>query len=101
MTMHPSLRTGSGKKGHRSVLKRHERLPILMEKDKWDETQSVFGLAKVKTLKVKVKKEKAATPEAGAEAGAATPAAGSAAPLKAAASAKAAAPAAKKDDKKK
>lgn len=103
MTMHSSLRTGGGKKGHRSVLKRHEKLSFLMEKEKWDETKSIFGLPKVRTLKVKVKKEKAATPEAGAEAtAAAVPAAGTAAPAKAtAAPAKAAAPAAKKDEKKK
>jgi len=95
MTMHPSLRTGSSKKGHRSVLKRHEKLSILMDKEKWDETKSIFGLPKVRTLKVKVKKEKAATPEAGAADAATAPATGAAAP------AKAAAPAAKKEDKKK
>ena len=108
MTMHSSLRTGSSKKGHRSVLKRHEKLSFLMEKEKWDETKSIFGLPKVKTLKVKVKKEKAAALEAGAEATAA-PAAGTAAPAKAGAipakaaapAAKGAAPAAKKEDKKK
>ncbi|OIO80650.1 MAG: small basic protein [Candidatus Omnitrophica bacterium CG12_big_fil_rev_8_21_14_0_65_43_15] len=105
MTMHPSLRTGSGKKGHRSVLKRHERLSVLMEKEKWDETKSIFGLPKVKTLKVKVKKEKVAAPEAEAgavEAGIA-PQAGAAAPKAGAApqASKAAAPAAKKEDKKK
>lgn len=103
MTMHSSLKTGSGKKGHRSVLKRHERLPILMEKEKWDETKSVFGLPKVKTLKVKVKKEKAAATETAADGTA--PATGAAAPAaaqaKGAPASKAAAPSAKKDEKKK
>ena len=68
MTMHPSLRSGGAKKGHRSVLKRYERLSILEEKERWDETKSVFGLAKVKTLKVKIKKEKAAEAETAAAA---------------------------------
>lgn len=87
MTMHPSLHSGDSKKGHRSVLKRFERLAILKDKEKWDENKSVFGLPKVKTLKVKIKKEKAAAPEAAA-AGTET----AAAP---------AAPAAKKEEKKK
>jgi len=106
MTMHSSLKTGGAKKGHRSVLKRFERLTTLMEKDKWDESKSVFGLPKVKTLKMKIKKEKAAVAEVeGAEAVAGAAAAPAAAPGKAAAPAaaagKAATPAAKKEDKKK
>lgn len=64
MTMHSSLRQSHAKKRHRSVLKRFERLSILMEKDKWKQDQSVFGLPKVKTLKVKIKKEKAPEAEA-------------------------------------
>jgi len=109
MTMHSSLKTGGAKKGHRSVLKRFERLSTLMEKDKWDETKSVFGLPKVKTLKMKIKKEKAAVeetaegvtaPTAGTPTAGAKPAAAGAKPAAAPAAA-GAKPAAKKEDKKK
>lgn len=84
MSIHPSLRPSKGR-GHRSVFKRFERIKILAEKDKWKEEGSVFGLPKVKSIKIKVKKEKseakiaaegaAAAPGAGA-APTATPAAG-------------------------
>ena len=98
MTMHPSLHSGDSKKGHRSVLKRFERLSILKDKEKWDENKSVFGLPKVKTLKVKIKKEKAATPQV-AVAGAETTAAPAAATGTKAAAPQAAP--AKKEEKKK
>lgn len=71
MSLHPSLR-GTGKmKRHRSVLSRLERLKALSTKGLWDETQSPFGIPKVKHLKITVKKEKAAAPAAEATAGAA------------------------------
>ena len=97
MSQHPSLRSSDKGRQHRSVLKRYEKLKILKDKEKWDEKDSVFGLAKVKVIKFKIKKEKAAAAEGeeavvpGAEATAAAPAAGAA---KAAPQAKAA-PAAK------
>ena len=91
MSQHPSLRSSDKGKQHRSVLKRYEKIKILKDKEKWDDKDSVFGLAKVKVIKFKVKKEKAVVAE-GAE-GAAAPAAGAAAP--AAAGAVKAAPAAK------
>ena len=78
MSQHPSLRSSDKGKQHRSVLKRYEKLKILKDKEKWDEKDSVFGLAKVKIVKFKVKKEKAAAAE-GAEAaapGTTAPAAG-------------------------
>ena len=84
MSQHPSLRSSDKDKQHRSVLKRYERVKILKDKEKWEEGSSVFGLPKVKILKFKIKKEKAAPAEAveGAE-GAAAPAAGAeAAPAK-------------------
>ncbi len=79
------------------MLKRYEKLKILKDKEKWDEKDSVFGLAKVKVIKFKIKKEKAAAAE-GAEAAAgaetaAAPAAKTAGAAKAAAPAKSAAPA--------
>ncbi len=105
MTMHSSLSSGKDKKGHRSVLKRFEKLSVLMEKDKWKIGDSVFGLPKVKTLKVKIKKEKAVEAAAeGAEQAQATaaPAAGVKPQAGAAgAAAGAAKPQAKKEEKKK
>ena len=68
MSQHPSLKSNTKGKAHRSVWKRFERLKFLVEKDKWVEGNSIFGLPKMKLLKLKIKKEKAA--EAGAEAGA-------------------------------
>ncbi|MDD5495910.1 MAG: small basic protein [Candidatus Omnitrophica bacterium] len=79
MSQHPSLRSSDKDKKHRSVLKRHERIKSLKDKEEWKEEDSVFGLPKVKVLRFKIKKEKAAPAEAaaeGAEAGAAAPAAG-------------------------
>lgn len=98
MSQHPSLRSSDKDKKHRSVLKRYERIGILKEKELWKEDKSVFGLPKVKVVKFKIKKEKAAPAEATAEGtattegAAAAPAQGAAAPTadKSAAAAKAA-----------
>lgn len=76
MSIHPSLRPSKGR-GHRSVFKRFERIKMLADKDKWKEEESVFGLPKVKSVKIKVKKEKSEA-KAAAE-GSAAPAAGPAA----------------------
>lgn len=64
MSIHSSLRGGGKGKRHRSVLKRHERLKVLKDKNLWSEDRSVLGIPKVKMQKLKVKKEKAAAPEA-------------------------------------
>lgn len=87
MSQHPSLRSSGKDKQHRSVLKRYERIKILKEKDKWKSEESVYGLPKVKIVKFKIKKEKAAAAAETAEgaapaAGGAAPAAGGAAPAK-------------------
>lgn len=60
MSQHPSLRSQDKDRQHRSVLKRYERLKVLKDKERWKETDSVFGLQKVKVLRFKIKKEKAA-----------------------------------------
>lgn len=73
MSQHPSLHSSDKNKQHRSVLKRYERLKMLKDKDKWKEGDTVFGLAKVRILRFKIKKEKAAAADATAEAGAAAP----------------------------
>ena len=100
MSIHRSLKSANTMKRHRSVLSRLERTRILQEKGSLDlEASSVLGLPKVKHLKMRIRKEKAAATTAeGAAAGTAAPgaaAAGTAAPAKGAPAKAAAAPAAK------
>jgi small basic protein (TIGR04137 family) len=87
MSIHPSLKSSNTMKRHRSVLSRLARVQVLQEKGKLDvEKGSVLGMPKVRHLKMKVRKEKAAAATdaaaAGTEAkpGAAAPAAGAAKP---------------------
>jgi len=81
MSQHPSLRSSDKDKQHRSVLKRYERIKTLKDKEKWDDEKSVFGLPKVKVMRFKIKKEKAAVAAAeGAEATAPTAGAAEQAP---------------------
>ncbi|MDD5084532.1 MAG: small basic protein [Candidatus Omnitrophica bacterium] len=98
MTQHSSLRGEGMGSRHRNVLKRYERIKKLREEEKWKEERSVFGLPKVKSIKVKVRKAKAAEKAEGAAAGGvATGAAGQAEPAAASkAVSKTAAPAAEK-----
>ncbi len=60
MSIHPSLKLSQKNKKQRSVLKRTERLRIMLEKDQWKPGDEVFGLPKIRTLRIKIKKEKAA-----------------------------------------
>lgn len=60
MSQHPSLRISDKDRQRRSVLKRFERFGILKSKGVLKEEDSVFGLPKVKIIRVKVKKEKPA-----------------------------------------
>ena len=60
MSQHPSLRVDNVGTRHRNVLKRAERIKKMMDENRWAEEKSVFGLPKIKSLKVKVKKVKAA-----------------------------------------
>ncbi|MDD5347541.1 MAG: small basic protein [Candidatus Omnitrophica bacterium] len=87
MSMHPSLRGSEKGKKHRSVLKRIERLKSMLDKEKWKEGDPVYGLPKLKAVRIKIKKEKvekAAEAGAAVEGAAAAPAAGkeAAAPAK-------------------
>ena len=77
MSLHPSLRTSGGMTAHRNVFKRHERVKLLQEQGRWKPGDPVVGLAKVKSIKIKVKKEAKAPAEAqpGAPAAAGQPAA--------------------------
>ena len=95
MSIHPSLNLSEKDKKQRSVLKRAERLRMMLEKGQWKEGDRVFGLPKIKTVRIKIKKEKvekaveAIATEATATATTATPTVGvkeQVAPLKAPAS---------------
>lgn len=93
MSIHSSLSSSFKNRKQRSVLKRFERIKYYISRGSFNEESSVFGLPKIKSLKIKVKKEKVAE-KAPATAGApAAPSAGAAAAggkAKAAASAPAA-----------
>ena len=106
MSIHSSLRSAGKGKKFRSVLKRYERLRVLKDRKLWSEERSALGIPKVKMQKIKIKKEKAATPAdaaAGAPGATGTPAAAPAGVKPAAAGAapakEAAKPAAKPDKK--
>lgn len=75
MSQHPSLKTSSSGKKHRTVIKRYERLLALKEKGILKDEDSVFGMPKLKIIKIKVKKEKAEEKPKEGEALPATPAA--------------------------
>ncbi|MBI4981680.1 MAG: small basic protein [Candidatus Omnitrophica bacterium] len=75
MSIHPSLTESEKDKKQRSVLKRTERIRMMLEKGQWKQGDKVFGLPKIKTLKIKIKKEKAEKAETATAEGAA-PAAG-------------------------
>lgn len=65
MSIHPSLSSAVKGSKQRSVLKRTERIKHLMKKGKWTDASKVFGMPKIKMIRLKVKKEKAAEkPEA-------------------------------------
>lgn len=69
MSVHASLRSGKTAGRLRNVLKRHERIRFMMTKGQWEDGRSVFGLPKMKQIKVKARKAEAK------EKAAATPAA--------------------------
>ena len=75
MSIHPSLTVSEKDKKQRSVLKRAERIKMMMDKGKWKEGDSVFGLPKIKTLRIKIKKEKVEKAETAVAQGPAAPAA--------------------------
>jgi small basic protein (TIGR04137 family) len=83
MTIHKSLLTRGKLARHRNVLTRAERVTKLLEEERWKEGDSIFGLPKVRHLKMKARK-KAKKAEATSEAAAAAPAEGAAAPAAAA-----------------
>jgi len=59
MSQHPSLKGDQVGSKFRSVLKRHEKIKELVEKEKWEEEKdSVYQLPKIKRIKFKIKKTK-------------------------------------------
>ncbi len=91
MSQHSSLREIGFGVRHRNVLKRYERIKKLKVDGRWKEDMSVFGLPKVKSMKVKVKKikeAKVAEPGTAATPGTAAAPAGSTKPQAAPAQAK-------------
>ena len=58
MSIHPSLASSDKDKKQRSVLKRIERLRQMKDKEQWKEGDKVYGLPKIKTIRIKIKKEK-------------------------------------------
>lgn len=76
MSIHPSLTISEKDKKTRSVLKRIERIRQMQEKGNWKQGDSVYGLPKIKSLRIKIKKEKVEKAATATEAGAVAPAAG-------------------------
>ena len=65
MSIHSSLRVAeSATSSRRNVMKRHERVRHLMTQGVWVEGRSVFGLPKIKPLKMKARKAAAAKEKA-------------------------------------
>jgi small basic protein (TIGR04137 family) len=54
MSMDKSLRTAASLTRHRNVLKRHERIEVLKDKDRWEEDRDPIGLPKVAHRKAHV-----------------------------------------------
>ena len=90
MSIHPSLGKAGKDSKQRSVLKRSERLRTMLEKDQWKEGDDVYGLPKIKIVRIKIKKEKVEKVAEVTAAGGVAPAAAEA-PAKEQASAKGAA----------
>ena len=93
MSIHPSLTISEKDKKARSVLKRIERIRLMQEKGNWKQGDAVYGLPKIKSLRIKIKKEKVEKAATATEEGA--PAAAGAKDAKAAAPKTAAKPAPK------
>lgn len=78
MSIHPSLSISDKDKKPRSVLKRTERMRMMLEKGQWKEGDKVYGFPKIKTIRIRIKKEKAEKAAEAVTAEGAAPAAGEA-----------------------
>ena len=64
MSIHSSFRTGGSASKHRNVLTRLERLEKLESAGRWNTAEDgLFGLPKVRSIKVAMKKKKKKTDE--------------------------------------
>ncbi len=62
MSIHSSFRTSGNAAKHRNVLTRLERLEKLEDQGRWNtDEQGLFGLPKVRSIKVAMKKKKKKT----------------------------------------
>ena len=61
MSIDPSLKVKSALSRHRNVLSRAERIERLKEENRWEEGESLLGLAKVSHRKVRTAKKSSAT----------------------------------------
>lgn len=57
MTIHKSLVTRGKLAQHRNVLTRAERVKFLLEDERWKDGDSIFGLPKVRHIKMKARKK--------------------------------------------
>ena len=60
MTIDKSLKIKTGASTSRNVLTRAERLEKLIETDRWQDGDSIYGLPKVRVQKISLKKKKKA-----------------------------------------
>ena len=58
MTIDKSLKIKAGSTKQRNVLTRAERLAKLIETDRWQQGDSIYGLPKVRVQKISMKKKK-------------------------------------------
>ncbi len=59
MSIHSSFRTGGSSAKHRNVLTRLERLEKLETAERWNSAEDgLFGMPKVRSIKVAMKKKK-------------------------------------------
>lgn len=79
MSIHPSLGVAVKGKQQKSVLKRADRIKYLIKKGLWKEESRVFGLPKIKAVRIKIKKEAAADKPAEGDTAAGKPVANAAA----------------------
>ncbi|MCD8139865.1 MAG: small basic protein [Planctomycetaceae bacterium] len=61
MSIHSSFRSGGAAAKHRNVLTRLERLEKLEAAERWTDGDGLFGLPKVRSIKVAMKKKKKKT----------------------------------------
>ena len=58
MTIDKSLKIKAGATKTRNVLTRAERLTKLIETDRWQDSDSIYGMPKVRVQKISMKKKK-------------------------------------------